>query len=228
MNQISAENREKNSFRRQSLPTPENDMFNSDDGVYVLAEAALPNSGYWIWCQPHSQHKQSSSQTGWKLYISATTRDMQEALAALAIDHKLAEFKFSPAAMLQKDQSPEAGSSKGKTAVFYHTENGIDGKPINWETFIREASAIVTAFGGPGQTVERSRHIPGSSGIYYSTDSRSLGGGYIDAEMRKTYGLGRGDDPFLHINLQTTKNENGFTTQEDARRANNPQGVRLQ
>ncbi len=191
----------------------------SDNGLYTMVDASLPNSGHWLWCEVSPEHNHSSPQTGWVAHISATNRDMQEALAALAIEHKLPTFKFAPPQILEKDQQPDAGSSRGKTAVFYYTEKGIDGETINWDGFIKDASLIVNTLGGAGQSVHGERHVPGSHGIYYSAQTKTAGGRYVPSAMRTSYDLGRTDDPFAHIDLRTEKDRTAPLPKEAERSA---------
>ncbi|MFO0389493.1 MAG: hypothetical protein ACK502_07230 [Alphaproteobacteria bacterium] len=78
-------------------------------------------------------------------------------------------FKWANEARLRDFQDP-ANPQCGKIAVFYHNANGCDLKPIDWVSFLREASQIIETSGDVGPDVQIDRKIPGTTGLFYRND----------------------------------------------------------
>jgi Ca2+-binding EF-hand superfamily protein len=159
-----------------------------------------------------------SQYTGWKIHVSASTVQAQEALVALAIKHGLGEFKFGDIDKFQEKGFHQAG----KTAVFYHTELGVDGKPIDWAKFVQEADNIVNKLGGPGQPVLNDKAVKGSKAVFYRNDHGVVGDFDHTGEPRyvankdleayakqkglpldRLYNLGDRPDPFKEIEVKS-------------------------
>jgi hypothetical protein len=147
-----------------------------------------------------------------KLHISMKNYHPEAltALAELAAEHGIHRFKVSP--FLE-----DFFNKNAKTMTVYHSEVGIDGKPIDWKGFMERAQAIVNRFGGPGhkeaeQDLMFERRVPEASATTYRFDRNpnidSFDKSYFEIkdlpitipvnERYNPYGL---PDPLLNIAL---------------------------
>ncbi|MBY0406839.1 MAG: hypothetical protein K2Q01_04050, partial [Rickettsiales bacterium] len=128
-------------------------------------DGAVPAEEVWI--RFNAEGADKIPKTGWKIHVSAKTPEAQKALAEIAMKYGIVTFKLHhDPGVLQNPKSLQ----RGKTAVFYHTETGVDGRKIDWQAFAAEAEAAVAKHGGPGEAVVNDKRVPGSKALFYRHD----------------------------------------------------------
>lgn len=160
------------------------------------------------WVYFDARGGKSDPLTGWKIHISVTTPEAQAKLAELGLKHGIVVSKFA----VDPESINRHREQCGKTAVFYHSEKGVDGKPINWPKFIEEANKIVKEHGA-GPPVQRDQKVPGSHGIFYRNEHGADGEDYVARHGMTQYGqlrniresqlynLAGDDNPFERVEL---------------------------
>jgi hypothetical protein len=170
----------------------------------------------------------SAETTGWKMHVSASTVEAQEALAKLAVEMGISKFKFASEvdSFLNQDYK-----QSGKTAVFYHSETDMQGNPIDWAKFAAEAERIVQENGGPGPVVQRDARIDGTEAVFYRNDRGAQNEDYVARDGITVYGqknnvsedqlynLGNEPDPFARVVVQDGKGVMVPEGQEPPRRS---------